>query len=91
MTNQELLVKVKQNLSIDYDEQDSYILALIQAVKDIATEKTGIDFEVEQMNDAVANSIVENVSKKFDDGGFIMDLTIFQMFNSSPMFLDDEA
>lgn len=86
MTNQELLQKVKENLSIDFDEQDDFLLSLIGAVKNIASERTGLDFEVELMPSAVAESIVSNVANKFDDNGFEMDVSTFQMFNSQPMF-----
>ena len=86
MTNQELLQKVKENLSIDFDEQDDYLLSLIDGVKNIASERTGLDFEVELMPSAVAQSIVNNVANKFDDNGFEMDVSIFQMFNIQPMF-----
>ena len=42
MTNQELLTKVKENLNldIDYNEQDNYLLALIDSVKNIASKNT---------------------------------------------------
>lgn len=86
MTNQELLQKVKENLSIDFDEQDDFLLSLIGAVKNIASNRTGIDFEYNEMPSAVAESIVNNVANKFDDNGFEMDVSIFQMFNSQPMF-----
>ena len=86
MTNQELLQKVKENLSIDFDEQDDYLLSLIDGVKNIASERTGLDFEVELMPSAVAESIVNNVANKFDDNGFEMDVSTFLMFNKQPMF-----
>lgn len=86
MTNQELLQKVKENLSIDFNEQDDYLLSLIESVRNIASERTGLDFEVELMPSAIAQSIVNNVANKFDDNGFEMDVSIFQMFNIQPMF-----
>ena len=85
MTNQQLLEKVKQNLSIDFDEQDNFLLSLIEAVKDIASERTGIDFEIEEMPKAVEMSIVENVANKFDDNSIPINQTVFQMFNKRAM------
>ncbi len=86
MTNQELLQKVKENLSIDFDEQDDYLLSLIESVRNVASQRTGIDFEIEVMPSAIAQSIVNNVANKFDDNGFEMDVSTFQMFNKQPMF-----
>lgn len=86
MINQELLLKVKENLSIDFDEQDAFLLSLIDAVKEIASQRTGLDFEIEEMPNAVAQSIVTNVANKFDDNGAELDVSIFQMFNRQPMF-----
>lgn len=87
MTNQELLTKVKENLNLDadYNDQDNYLLSLIDSVKNIASKKTGIDFEIEDMADGIAYSIIDNVSNKFDDGGYEMDVSIFQMYNNEPM------
>ena len=87
MTNQELLTKVKENLNldIDYDEQDNYLLGLIDSVKNMASKKTGLDFEIEDMADGIAYSIIDNVSNKFDDGSYEMDVSIFQMYNNEPM------
>ena len=87
MTNQELLTKVKENLNLDIDnnEQDNYLLSLIDSVKNMASKKTGIDFEIEDMADGIAYSIIDNVSNKFDDGGYEMDVSIFQMYNNEPM------
>ena len=87
MTNQELLTKVKENLNldIDYDEQDNYLLSLIDSVKNMASKKTGVDFETEEMADGIAYSIIDNVSNKFDDGSYEMDVSIFQMYNNEPM------
>ena len=85
MTNQQLLEKVKQNLSIDFNEQDNFLLSLIEAVKDIASERTGIDFEIEEMPKAVEMSIVENVANKFDDNSIPINQTVFQMFNKRAM------
>ena len=86
MTNQKLLEKVKENLSLDFDEQDDFLLSLIESVKNIASQRTGLDFEIEEMPFAVAQSIVENVANKFDDNSIQMDVSIFQMFNRQPMF-----
>lgn len=86
MTNQEILVKVKENLSIDFDEQDDYLTSLIKSMRDIASQRTGIDFEIEVMPSAIAQSIVNNVANKFDDNGYEMDVSVFQMFNKQPMF-----
>lgn len=86
MTNQELLQKVKENLSIDFDEQDDYLTSLIKSMRDIASHRTWIDFEAEEMPDAVAQSIVNNVANKFDDNGYEMDVSTFLMFNKQPMF-----
>lgn len=83
--NQKLLVRVKQNLSIDFDDQDAYLLALIEAMKNVASERTGIDFNFEVIPSAVANSIVENVARKFDDNTCAIDYSIFQSFNKRPM------
>ena len=87
MTNQQLLEKVKQNLNFDADnnEQDNYILALISSIKDFASKKTGLDFEIEDMADGIAYSIIDNVSNKFDDGSYEIDVSIFQMYNNEPM------
>lgn len=85
MTNQQLLEKVKQNLSIDFNEQDNFLLSLIEAVKDIASERTGIDFEIEEMPKAVEMSIVENVANKFDDNSIPINQTVFHMFNKRAM------
>ena len=85
MTNQQLLEKVKQNLSIDFDEQDNFLLSLIEAVKNLASERTGIDFEIEEMPKAVEMSIVENVANKFDDNSIPINQTVFQMFNKRAM------
>ena len=87
MTNQELLIKVKENLNldIDYDRQDNYLLGLIDSVKNMASKKTGLDFEIEDMADGIAYSIIDNVSNKFDDGSYEMDVSIFQMYNNEPM------
>ena len=87
MTNQELLTKVKENLNLDIDnnEQDNYLLSLIDSVKNMASKKTGVDFETEEMPEGVAYSIVDNVSNKFDDGSYEMDVSIFQMYNNEPM------
>ena len=87
MTNQELLQKVKENLNLDIDnnEQDNYLLALIDSVKSIASKKTGIDFEIDGMADGVAYSVIDNVSNKFDDGGYKIDVSVFQMYNEEPM------
>ena len=85
MTNQQLLEKVKENLSIDFNEQDNFLLSLIEAVKDIASERTGIDFEIEEMPKAVEMSIVENVANKFDDNSIAINQTVFQMFNKRAM------
>ena len=87
MTNQELLIKVKENLNLDadYDEQDNHLLGLIDSVKNIASKKTGIDFETEEMADGIAYSIIDNVSNKFDDGSYEIDVSIFQMYNNEPM------
>ena len=86
MTNQELLQKVKENLSIDFNEQDDFLLSLIGAMKNIASHRTGIDFEYNEMPSAVAESIVNNVANKFDDNGYEMDVSTFLMFNKQPMF-----
>ena len=86
MTNQKLLEKVKENLNLDFDEQDDFLLSLIESVKNIASQRTGLDFEIEEMPFAVAQSIVTNVANKFDDNGAEMDVSIFQMFNRQPMF-----
>ena len=86
MTNQELLQKVKENLSIDFNEQDNYLLSLIEGIKSLASKKTGIDFEAEEMPAMVVTSIVENVASKFFDNNAELDVSIFQMFNSQPMF-----
>ena len=75
--NQELLTKVKQNLSLDFTEQDGYLLTLIEAMKNVASERTGMDFNIEIMPSAVANSIVENVARKFDDNSASIDYSIF--------------
>ena len=87
MTNQELLTKVKENLNldIDYDEQDNYLLSLIDSVKNMASKKTGLDFEICGMPEGVAYSIIDNVSNKFDDGSYEIDVSIFQMYNNEPM------
>ena len=85
ITNQQLLEKVKQNLSIDFDEQDNFLLSLIEAVKDVASERTGIDFEIEEMPKAVEMSIVENVANKFDDNSIPINQTVFHMFNKRAM------
>ena len=85
ITSQQLLEKVKQNLSIDFDEQDNFLLSLIEAVKDVASERTGIDFEIEEMPKAVEMSIVENVANKFDDNSIPINQTVFQMFNKRAM------
>ena len=85
MTNQQLLEKVKQNLSIDFDEQDNFLLSLIEAVKNLASERTGIDFEIEEMPKAVEMSIVENVANKFDDNSIPINQTVFHMFNKRAM------
>ena len=87
MTNQELLIKVKENLNldIDYDRQDNYLLGLIDSVKNMASKKTGVDFEICGMPDGIAYSIIDNVSNKFDHGGYEMDVSIFQMYNNEPM------
>ena len=85
MTNQQLLEKVKQNLSIDFDEQDNFLLSLIEAVKNLASERTGMDFEIEEMPKAVEMSIVENVANKFDDNSIPINQTVFQMFNKRAM------
>ena len=85
ITSQQLLEKVKQNLSIDFDEQDNFLLSLIEAVKGIASERTGIDFEIEEMPKAVEMSIVENVANKFDDNSIPINQTVFQMFNKRAM------
>ena len=87
MTNQEILTKVKENLNldIDYDEQDNYLLGLIDSVKNMASKKTGLDFEIEDMADGIAYSIIDNVSNKFDDGSYEIDVSIFQMYNNEPM------
>ena len=86
MTNQKLLEKVKENLSLDFDEQDDFLLSLIESVKNIASQRTGLDFEIDEMPNAVAQSIVTNVANKFDDNGAELDVSIFQMFNRQPMF-----
>ena len=86
MTNQKLLEKVKENLSLDFDEQDDFLLSLIESVKNIASQRTGLDFEIEEMPFAIAQSIVTNVANKFDDNGAELDVSIFQMFNRQPMF-----
>lgn len=87
MTNQELLQKVKENLNLDIDnnEQNNYLLSLIDSVKNIASKKTGVDFETEDMADGIAYSIIDNVSNKFDDGGYKIDVSVFQMYNEEPM------
>ena len=87
MTNQELLQKVKENLNLDadYDKQDNHLLGLIDSVKNIASKKTGIDFEICGMADGIAYSIIDNVSNKFDDGGYKIDVSVFQMYNEEPM------
>lgn len=84
--NQELLTKVKQNLSLDFEEQDGYLLTLIEAIRNVASERTGMDFNIEVMPSAVANSIVENVARKFDDNSASIDYSIFQNFNRRPIF-----
>lgn len=84
--NQELLLKVKQNLSIDFTDQDAFLLSLIEAVRNIASARTGINFDIEEMPLAVANSIVENVAKKFDDNSAEIDFSIFHAFNRQPIF-----
>ena len=86
MTNQELLQKVKENLSIDFSEQDDYLLSLIEGIKSLASQRTGINFEIEEMPAMVVTSIVENVASKFFDNNAELDVSIFQMFNSQPMF-----
>ena len=86
MTNQKLLEKVKGNLSLDFDEQDDFLLSLIESVKNIASQRTGLDFEIEEIPFAIAQSIVTNVANKFDDNGAELDVSIFQMFNRQPMF-----
>ena len=86
MTNQKLLEKVKENLSLDFDEQDDFLLSLIESVKNIASQRTGLDFEIEEIPFAIAQSIVTNVANKFDDNGAELDVSIFQMFNRQPMF-----
>ena len=86
MTNQKLLEKVKENLSLDFDEQDDFLLSLIESVKNIASQRTGLDFEIEEIPFAIAQSIVANVANKFDDNGAELDVSIFQMFNRQPMF-----
>lgn len=86
MTNQKLLEKVKENLSLDFDEQDDFLLSLIESVKNIASQRTGLDFEIEEMPFAIAQSIVTNVVNKFDDNEAELDVSIFQMFNRQPMF-----
>ena len=86
MTNQKLLEKVKENLNLDFDEQDDFLLSLIESVKNIASQRTGLDFEIEEMPFAIAQSIVTNVANKFDDNEAELDVSIFQMFNRQPMF-----
>ena len=86
MTNQKLLEKVKENLNLDFDEQDDFLLSLIESVKNIASQRTGLDFEIEEIPFAIAQSIVTNVANKFDDNGAELDVSIFQMFNRQPMF-----
>ena len=86
MTNQELLQKVKENLSIDFDEQDDYLLSLIDGVKNIASQRSGLDFELEEMPLGIVLSIVDNVANLFDDSEAQINVTVFQMFNSQPMF-----
>ena len=86
MTNQELLVKVKENLSIDFDEQDDYLLSLIDGVKNIASQRSGLDFELEEMPLGIVLSIVDNVANLFDDSEAQINVTVFQMFNKQPMF-----
>ena len=87
MTNQELLQKVKENLNLDadYDKQDNHLLGLIDSVKNIASKKTGIDFEICGMPEGIAYSVIDNVSNKFDDGGYKIDVSVFQMYNEEPM------
>ena len=87
MTNQELLIKVKENLNLDIDnnEQNNYLLSLIDSVKNIASKKTGIDFEICGMPEGIAYSVIDNVSNKFDDGGYKIDVSVFQMYNEEPM------
>ena len=86
MTNQKLLEKVKENLNLDFDEQDDFLLSLIESVKNIESQRTGLDFEIEEMPFAIAQSIVTNVANKFDDNEAELDVSIFQMFNRQPMF-----
>ena len=86
MTNQELLQKVKENLSIDFDEQDDYLLSLIDGVKNIASQRSGLDFELEEMPLGIVLSIVDNVANLFDDSEAQINVTVFQMFNKQPMF-----
>lgn len=86
MTNQELLQKVKENLSIDFNEQDDYLLSLIDGVKNIASQRSGLDFELEEMPLGIVLSIVDNVANLFDDSEAQINVTVFQMFNKQPMF-----
>ena len=51
----------------------------------MASKKTGVDFEICGMADGIAYSIIDNVSNKFDDGSYEMDVSIFQMYNNEPM------
>ena len=85
ITNQQLLEKVKNEFSIDFNDKDSTLLALIVGVKSIAQERTGIDFEIEEMPKAVEMSIVENVANKFDDNSIPINQTVFHMFNKRAM------
>ena len=85
MTNQQLLEKVKNEFSIDFNDKDSTLLALIVGVKSIAQERTGIDFEIEEMPEGVELSIVDNVGTMFDDKDAKVDQTVFQMYNKRAM------
>ena len=85
ITNQQLLEKVKNEFSIDFNDKDSTLLALIVGVKSIAQERTGIDFEIEEMPEGVELSIVDNVGTMFDNKDAKVDQTVFHMFNKRAM------
>ena len=81
----ELLENAKLTLSLDSDDtsHDDYLSLLIDAEFDVALARTG-KTEAE-INEAIKESIVRNVSIKFDSMDGKRDLDVYFNFNEAPM------